>query len=266
MAQQHAFLFFNFKYILVWVYFSALQPSNKKKQSTGKLSITVYSNAKTVWQIRRHPAVWTDGAERWWVWSTHATVKDTQRSWNGRAAHQSNSSTRCRWPYPWDTEFRTFFPSSLFLSFYPFLPFLSLALSVLSLTFFVSCKKPPCPEGIDLQDCFDPVVMILLFASATSFSLLQSPHKMLWIRPGDGMVGEKRRQGGERRGEWCSRWVLRRGSGGPLMWPGMERWVSQHRGTPSLSLSYCLPEVFAIIHNHTRITATFMLSVGCLQC
>lgn len=40
-------------------------------------------------------------------------------------------------------------------------------------------RKLSCPEGIDLPDRFDPVVMILSFASATSFSPLQSPRKML---------------------------------------------------------------------------------------
>lgn len=87
--------------------------------------------------------------------------------------------------------------SSTFLFFYPFLPLLSIALSVLSLTFFVLCKKPPCPEGIDLQHRFDPVVMILLFASATSFSPLQSFHKMLWIRVEDSLEGEERGGCGE---------------------------------------------------------------------
>lgn len=107
------------------------------------------------------------------------------------------------WPSPWDREFKTllFSPSLLFFStflfFYPFLPLLSITLSVLSLTFFVLCKKPPCPEGIDLQHRFDPVVMILLFASATSFSPLQSFHKMLWIRVEDSLEGEERGGCGE---------------------------------------------------------------------
>lgn len=74
----------------------------------------------------------------------------------------------------------------------------------LVLDFLCFLQNLPCPEGIDLQGCFDPVVMILLFAWATSFSPLRSPHKMLWIRPEDGMLGEETRLGEEQRGEWCS--------------------------------------------------------------
>lgn len=72
------------------------------------------------------------------------------------------------------------FLSLLSFSFLLSLPSLSVPCPVcLVFDFLCFMQKPPCPEGIDLQDCFDPVVMILLFASATSFFLLQSPHKML---------------------------------------------------------------------------------------
>lgn len=71
-------------------------------------------------------------------------------------------------------------PPQSFLSFYPPLSSLS-AHGPLCLAFDFLCfmRKLSCPEGTDLLDCFDPVVMILSFASATSFSLLQSPLKML---------------------------------------------------------------------------------------
>lgn len=92
--------------------------------------------------------------------------------------------------------------------------------------FLCFMQKPPCPEGIDLQDCFDPVVMILLFASATSFSPLQSPRKMLWIRPEDGVGGRGEEVGSWGRGvsdsqvqSWGEDLVLRTTKS-----PGMERW------------------------------------------
>lgn len=67
-------------------------------------------------------------------------------------------------------------------------------LPLFSALFYSLCfmQRPTCPEGIDLQDGFDPVVMILSFASATSFSRLQSPLNMLRIRPEERMVGEER--------------------------------------------------------------------------
>lgn len=67
-------------------------------------------------------------------------TEEIQRSWNGGAGHQSNSSTCWRWPSPWDTEFMTlsFYPSSpLFSSFIPPFPFCaSPSLSCLWLSLF----------------------------------------------------------------------------------------------------------------------------------
>lgn len=111
------------------------------------------------------------------------------------------------WPSPWDREFKTrpSSPSSPLLSSPSFSFLLSLPSPsehrpvCLVFDFLCFMQKPTCPEGIDLQHLFDPVVMILLFASATSFSPLQSFHKMLWIRLEDSLEGEERRGCGEGR-------------------------------------------------------------------
>ena len=147
--------------------------------------------SKPMCDERERESVSPDTAgERRLVWSTYGRVRDTEEL--ERTSGASITQQHVRWPSPWDTEFMT-------LSFLSLLSPSSLSLHRPVCLVFDSLFHA-CPEGTDLQDRFDPVVMILSFASATSFSRLQSPHKMLWIRPEDGMVGEERR-GEERRGE-----------------------------------------------------------------
>lgn len=103
------------------------------------------------------------------------------------------------WPGLWYTTlWPSFSPSTLFFPFKPLLP--------LFLAFFDSLclmQRPTCPEGTDLQDGFDPVVMILSFASATSstcFELGQREEKRGEQRRKEESRGEENR-GEENRGE-----------------------------------------------------------------
>lgn len=118
-------------------------------------------------------------------------TRRSNRLLDGGKVHRSNTSVW--WPAPWYTVYDRLLPRPLFSS--PSNPSL---LPLFSALFVSLCfmQRPTCPEGIDFQDGFDPVVMILSFASATSFSRLQSPLNMLQIRPEERMEGEERSGGG----------------------------------------------------------------------
>lgn len=163
-------------------------------------------------------------AERGWVWSTYGRVRDARKlEWRSRVSITQQNVLAMTVSVRYKVHDSAFLPSSpCFFPFIPSIPFYaSHCLSCLWLSLFhAKAAMSRRNRFADLlwSCCYDSFICLSHILLS-----LQSPHKMLWIRPEDGMVGEE----GGREGSvgWTMlTWIPEEDTWWSSVWPAMERW------------------------------------------